>query len=188
MVHDALPISSTIEDLLFHLNFRHVRNLQYHIYACYFTYLLYGDLCTGSEKGIKFVSPSPKVYRGIFVGIPQHQKVYLLYVPSTKKIISSYDAVFDEIFSSALAYTSQPYSEAMSVCTSITYTHCVTSSKEQTGDIIMFAHFEEGKLLSETREDLGNGDKSDGNSIMPPLLIEEEMYAMYYGNESDDHS
>ena len=140
------------------------------------------------KKVLNLCHQAPKGYRGIFVGIPQHQKVYLLYVPSTKKIISSYDVVFDEIFSSALAYTSQPYSEAMAMCTSITYTHCVTSSKEQTGDIITFAHFEEGKLLSETREDLGSGDKSDDNSIIPPLLIEEEMYAMYYGNESDDHS
>ena len=51
-----------------------------------------------------------KGFCGIFVGIPQHQKGYLVYLPSTRKIISSYDVVFDESFSSALAYTSQPYS------------------------------------------------------------------------------
>ena len=51
-----------------------------------------------------------KGFRGIFVGIPEHQKGYLFYLPSTKKVISSYDVVFDESFSSALAYTSQPYS------------------------------------------------------------------------------
>ena len=50
-----------------------------------------------------------KRFRGIFVGIPEHQKVYLGYVPSTRKIIYSYDVVFDESFSIALAYTSQPY-------------------------------------------------------------------------------
>ena len=44
-----------------------------------------------------------KGFRGIFLGIPQHQKGYLVYVPSTRKIISSYDVVFDESFSSALA-------------------------------------------------------------------------------------
>ena len=49
----------------------------------------------------------------IFVGILHHQKVYLLYVPSSTKILSSYDVVFDAILSSALAYTLQPYSEAM---------------------------------------------------------------------------
>ena len=39
-----------------------------------------------------------KGFRGIFVGIPHHQKGYLVYIPSTRKIISSYDVVFNEIF------------------------------------------------------------------------------------------
>ena len=85
-----------------------------------------------------------KVFRGIFVGIPEHQKEYLVYKPSTRKIISSYDAVFDESFSFALAYTSQPSSEAMMMRLAVTYTPCATSSREQTGDIITFTQFEEG--------------------------------------------
>ena len=71
-----------------------------------------------------------KGFCGIFVGIPEHQKVYLVYVPSTRKRISSYDVVFDESFSSALVYTSQPYSEAMAMCPSVTYTPYATSLKE----------------------------------------------------------
>ena len=47
-----------------------------------------------------------KGFCGIFVGIPEHQKVYLVYVPSTRKIISSYNVVFGESFSSVLSYTS----------------------------------------------------------------------------------
>ena len=43
-----------------------------------------------------------KGFRGIFVGIPHHQKVYLMYVPISRKIISSYDVVFDKSFYSAL--------------------------------------------------------------------------------------
>ena len=35
-----------------------------------------------------------KGFCGIFVGIPQHQRGYLVYVPNTRKIISSYDVVF----------------------------------------------------------------------------------------------
>ena len=35
-----------------------------------------------------------KFFRGIFVGIPQHQKGYLVYVTHTRKILSSYDVVF----------------------------------------------------------------------------------------------
>ena len=42
-----------------------------------------------------------KGFCGIFVGIPEHQEEYLVYVPSTRNIIYSYDVVFDESFSSA---------------------------------------------------------------------------------------
>ena len=43
-----------------------------------------------------------KGFRGIFVGIPEYQKGYLVYVPSNRKVILSYDVVFDESFSSVL--------------------------------------------------------------------------------------
>ena len=61
-------------------------------------------------KALSMRHQAQKGLRGIFVGIPEHQKGYLVYVPSTRKIISSYDVVFDESFSSALAYTSRTYS------------------------------------------------------------------------------
>ena len=71
---------------------------------------------------------------------------------------------------------SQPYSEAMAMRPSVSYIPCATSSKEQTGDIITFAKFEEGDLLSVTREDLESNDESgDEDSIMPPLFSIEEM-------------
>ena len=38
-----------------------------------------------------------KVFHSIFVGITQHQKGYLVYVPSTRKIISSYDVFLMEV-------------------------------------------------------------------------------------------
>ena len=63
-----------------------------------------------------------KGFRGIFVWIPEHQKGYLVYLPSTRKIISSYDVLFDENISSALVYTSQPYSEAMAMRPAVTFT------------------------------------------------------------------
>ena len=43
-----------------------------------------------------------KGYRGILVGITQHQKRYLVYVPHKRKIVSSYGVVFDESLSIAL--------------------------------------------------------------------------------------
>ena len=67
--------------------------------------------------------------RGIFVGIPEHQKGYLVYVPSTRKIIFIYDVVFDESFSIALLYTSRPYSEEKAMRPAVTYTLYATSSK-----------------------------------------------------------
>ena len=77
--------------------------------------------------------------------------------------MSSYDVVFYESFSSGLEYASQPYSEAMATCPSVKYTPYATSSEEKTGDIITFAHFEEGNLISETCDDGESGDKSNDN-------------------------
>ena len=65
--------------------------------------------------------------------------------------MSSYDVAFDESFSSALAYKSQPYSGAMAILLDVTYTPCATSSREKTGNIITFAQFEEGDILTKTR-------------------------------------
>ena len=116
-------------------------------------------------KTLNMRHQAQKGFRGIFVGIPQHQKLYLVYVPSTRKIISSCDVVFDESFSSALAYTSQPYSEAMEMRLAVTYTPYVASSKEQTGDVIMFAQFEEGNILTETRNNSESCDESDSDHL-----------------------
>ena len=107
-----------------------------------------------------------KGFHGIFVGIPQHQKGYLVYVPSTRKVILSYNDRFDKSFSSALSYTSRPYAETLAMHPAVTYTPYATSSKEQTGDVITLAQFEEWNLLSETRNDTESGDESDSESIM----------------------
>ena len=71
-----------------------------------------------------------------------------MYIPSTRNIISSYDVFFYESYSSALAYTSQPYSEAMAMRPAVMYTPCATSPREQTGNIITFTQFEEGNILT----------------------------------------
>ena len=81
-------------------------------------------------------------------------------------MILSYDVVFDESFSIALSYTSRPYLEAMAMRPAVTYTPYATSSKEQTVDVITLAQFEEGNLLTETRNNAENCDKSDSESIM----------------------
>ena len=86
--------------------------------------------------------------------------------------------MFDESFSSALAYISLPYSEAMSMCPSMTYRPCDTSTREKTGEIITFTQFEEKGLLSGTRNDAESGDESYDDSIIPLLLSKEEINAM----------
>ena len=89
-----------------------------------------------------------------------------MHVPSTRKVISSCNVVFDESFSSALSYMSRPYSEAMVMLPTVTYTPYAKSSKKKTGDVITFTQFEEGKILTETRNDAESGDKSDSESLM----------------------
>ena len=49
-------------------------------------------------KTLNMRHQAKKGFRGIFFGILEHQKGYIVYVPSTRKIISSYDVVFDETF------------------------------------------------------------------------------------------
>ena len=58
------------------------------------------------EKALNMRHQAQKCFHGIFVRIRQHQKMYLVYILGTRKIIYSYDAVFDGSFSSALAYRS----------------------------------------------------------------------------------
>ena len=82
-------------------------------------------------KTLNMRHQAQKGFCGIFVGITEHQKGYLVYVPSTRKVISSYDVVFEKSFSSALSYTSQPYSEAMAMRPAVRYTLGATSSKEK---------------------------------------------------------
>ena len=126
-----------------------------------------------STKALNMRHQAQKYFCGIFVGITQHQKGYLVYVSSTRKILSSYAVFFYENNSSMLAYTSQPYAESMYMRPDVSYIPCATSLREQTGDIIIFAQFEEGGLLSETSNDVESIDESNDNSIMPPLLSEE---------------
>ena len=65
----------------------------------------------------------------------------------------------------------------------VTYTPYAKSSKEKTGDVITFAHFEEGNIVTETCNDAESGDESNNESIM---MSEQDMYAINSGDESDN--
>ena len=67
----------------------------------------------------------------------------------------------------------------------MTYTTCATYSRKKTGDIITFTQFEEGNILTKTRNNAEIGDESNDDSIMSPLLSKEEMDAMDSVNDSD---
>ena len=92
-------------------------------------------------KTLNMRHQAQKGFHGIFVGIPEDHKGYLVYVPITIKVISSYNVVLGKSLSSVLAFTSRPYSEAVAMRPTVTHTPYATSSKEQTGDVITFAQF-----------------------------------------------
>ena len=64
----------------------------------------------------------------------------------------------------------------------VTYTPYGTSSREQTGNIIMFAQFEEVNILTKPRNDVEIGDESNNELI---IMSEQDMDAINYGDESD---
>ena len=109
----------------------------------------------------------------ILVGIPQHQKVFLVYIEHIRNIISLYDVFLNDSLSSMLAYMFQTYAEDMAMQPDVSYIPFATSSRGQTGNIIMFAHVEEGDLLYETRDDVESSDEYEDDSIIPPLISKE---------------
>ena len=137
-----------------HTNWQQVRNLQCLIYAWYFVHVLFCPCVVRKAtahvdtKTLNIRHQAQKGFGGIFVGIPEHQKGYRVYVLSTRKVIYSYYVVFEKSVSSVLAYTSQPYSEAMVMRPAVTYTQYVTFLKEQTGDVITFTQFEGGEHIN----------------------------------------
>ena len=55
----------------------------------------------------------------------------------------------------------------------MSYINYDTYSRGKTGDVITFAQFEEGTLLSKTRDDTESGNESYDNSTLPTLIGEE---------------
>ena len=88
-----------------------------------------------------------------------------------------------KFLSSALSYTPRPYTEAIAMRTTVTYTPYATSSEEQTGDVITFAQFEEGNLITETRNNTESDDEYDSESIM---MSKKDMDNLD-SNEQSDH-
>ena len=64
-----------------------------HLCALFFPCVVWKDTAHVNKKALNMRHQAQKIFLSIFVGITQHQKGYLVYVPSTRKIISSYDVV-----------------------------------------------------------------------------------------------
>ena len=139
-----------------HLNLQQVWNLQYHIYACYFVHFFTASYYTRRQKGVKYVSLSVKGFlRYLRWNYTASKRVSCVRTTHKEDNIFTW-CCFDENSSSELAYTSWH----AAVCD--IYTFCYIFEKK-TGDVITFAQFEEGNLLSETRNDAESGDESDDN-------------------------
>ena len=65
---------------------------------------------------------------------------------------------------------SRTYAESMDMRPDMSYIPYDTSSREKTGDIIMFAQFEEGNLLSETRDNTESSNEYDDDSYLQPFI------------------
>ena len=89
-------------------------------------------------KALNMRHQAQKGFRSNFFGNTQHQKGYLVYVLHRRRIISSYDVVFDHSLSITLVYTSQPYTEAMYMHPAMSYIPYAKYSRETNGDIITF--------------------------------------------------
>ena len=68
------------------------------------------------------------------------------------------------------------------MCPAVTYSPYAMSLREQTGDLITFAQFEEGNILTKTRNDAESGDEYDNESIM---MSKQDMDAINSDDESD---
>ena len=71
-----------------------------HLSVLFCPCVLLKDTARVDKKALNMNHQAKKGVRNIFIEIPQNKKGYLVYVLSTRKIISSYDVVFDEYFSS----------------------------------------------------------------------------------------
>ena len=132
-------------------------------------------------KSLKMLHQAQKGFCGISIGIPHHQKGYIVYLPHKHKIISSYDVNFYEIFSSGLEYTSQQYAESMAMKPGVLWIPYATYSKRKNSNIITFTQFEEGVLLLESCNGMRSGDKSDEDLNLPALVSEAESDESDYG-------
>jgi len=86
--------------------------------------------------------------RGIFIGFDPNKKGYLFYMPGSRNIMSSADAIFDESFHSAIATTLQQHRDTLALQPMNSYIPDITMVLEHTGTINdNSADVEEGEII-----------------------------------------
>ena len=154
-----------------------------HLRVLFFPCVVRKSATHNDKKVLNMRHQAQKVFRSILVGIQQHKKVYLVYVPSTKNIHMM-------LFLMKFFYYVSIYVKTLcrSDCYAsgyLIYTLCYILK----GTNCWYNHVRtvwRGGLSSETRDDAESVDESNENSVMPPLIIEEEMNAMDCSDESED--
>jgi hypothetical protein len=119
--------------------------------------------------------------RGIFIGFDTNKKGYLFYMPGSRYILSSADAIFDESFHSAIATTWQQHRDTLALQPTHIYIGDVTTVLEHTGTINdNLADVEEGEIT----KSIGNADNMATSATeddnMATLTTEDDEPAVYY--------
>ena len=65
-----------------------------HLRVLFFSCVVQKATAHAGTKALNLCHKVQKGFRGIFIGIPQHKKGYLVYVPQKRKIIYSYNIIF----------------------------------------------------------------------------------------------
>ena len=96
-IFTVLPIKELInEDIKLATLFKlatGTRPLVSHLRVLFFPCVVQKAPAHVGTKALNMRHQAQKGFRGIFVGIPLHQKGYLVYVQGIRKIISSYDVL-----------------------------------------------------------------------------------------------
>ncbi len=94
------------------------------------------DNSKGTQRGI----------RGIHLGFSTSQKGLLLYVPSTRQIVTFGDVICDETFASTVAETWRPFHDALALRPPASFIHDSYTVLEHTGDLL--SQFKEGNTTA----------------------------------------
>ena len=124
-----------------------------HLWVLFFPCVLCKATAYIVTKKLNMNHQAQKGFWVMFVGIPQHQKG-VLFTFYTNRRYYLHTMFILKRFSSALSYTSQPCAEEKPMQQAVSWINYATSSREQTGNIIMFSKFEGGGgVLSENHDD-----------------------------------